>query len=154
MTDLQAATTKWNNKFCQFNNEWQSRAVNYSLVNGNEEVAAHNRDAIMLMARVRAYCEVAAKVCLKVSSRNCRLSHILQRIVDTVPLTIEQRLVQQVAEGMLPTLLSELEREKAEDKRAMLDEDEEVASSRRSLRARKDRLLKIQDRLDRWEAAA
>ena len=69
-------------------------------------------------------------------------------------MTIEQRLVQQVAEGMLPTLLSELEREKAEDKRAMLDEDEEVASSRRSLRARKDRLLKIQDRLDRWEAAA
>ncbi|KAL1718577.1 P-loop containing nucleoside triphosphate hydrolase protein [Schizophyllum commune] len=137
MTDLQATTTKWNNKFCQFNNEWQSRAVNYSLVNGNEEIAAHNRDAIMLMARVRAYCEVAAK-----------------RIVDTVPLTIEQRLVQQVAEGMLPTLLSELEREKAEDKRAMLDEDEEVASSRRSLRTRKDRLLKIQDRLDRWEAAA
>ena len=69
-------------------------------------------------------------------------------------MTIEQRLVQQVAEGMLPTLLSELEREKAEDKRAMPDEDEEVASSRRSLRARKDRLLKIQDRLDRWEAAA
>ena len=69
-------------------------------------------------------------------------------------MTIEQRLVQEVAEGMLPTLLSELEREKAEDKRAMLDEDEEVASSRRSLRARKDRLLKIQDRLDRWEAAA
>ncbi|KAL1753627.1 P-loop containing nucleoside triphosphate hydrolase protein [Schizophyllum commune] len=137
MTDLQAATTKWNNKFCQLNNDWQNRAVDYRQVNGNEEIAAHNRDAIMLMARVRAYCEVAAK-----------------RIVDTVPLTIEQRLVQQVAEGMLPTLLSELEREKAEDKRAMLDEDEEVASSRRSLRARKDRLLKIQDRLDRWEAAA
>ncbi|KAI5884833.1 uncharacterized protein SCHCODRAFT_02521978 [Schizophyllum commune H4-8] len=136
MTDLDAATTKWNNMFCQYNNEWRSRAIDYDEVNGNEEVAAHNRDAIMLMARVRAYCEVAAK-----------------RIVDTVPLTIEQRLVQQVAEGMLPTLLSALEREKPEEKRAMLDEDEEVASSRRSLRARKDRLLKIQDRLDRWEAA-
>ncbi|KAL1679181.1 P-loop containing nucleoside triphosphate hydrolase protein [Schizophyllum commune] len=137
MMDLETATTKWNNKFCEFNSDWQIRAVDWRQVNGNEEVAAHNRDAIKLMSRVRAYCEVAAK-----------------RIVDTVPLTIEQRLVQQVAEGMLPTLLSELEREKAEDKRAMLDEDEEVASSRRSLRARKDRLLKIQDRLDRWEAAA
>ncbi|KAI5828369.1 hypothetical protein K523DRAFT_276946 [Schizophyllum commune Tattone D] len=137
MMDLETATTKWNNKFCEFNSDWQIRAVDWRQVNGNEEVAAHNRDAIKLMSRVRAYCEVAAK-----------------RIVDTVPLTIEQRLVQQVAEGMLPTLLSELEREKAEDKRAMLDEDEEVASSRRSLRARKDRLLKIQDRLNRWEAAA
>ncbi|KAL1701550.1 P-loop containing nucleoside triphosphate hydrolase protein [Schizophyllum commune] len=137
LTDLEAATTRWNTKFCQCNSDWATHAIDESLVMGSAEVATKNRDAIMLMARVRAYCEVAAK-----------------RIVDTVPLTIEQRLVQQVAEGMLPTLLSALEREKPEEKRAMLDEEEEVASSRRSLRARKDRLLKIQDRLDRWEAAA
>ena len=65
MIDLETATTKWNNKFCEFNSDWQIRAVDWRQVNGNEEVAAQNRDAIMLMSRVRAYCEVAAKVCIK-----------------------------------------------------------------------------------------
>ncbi|TRM56049.1 P-loop containing nucleoside triphosphate hydrolase protein [Schizophyllum amplum] len=136
-TDLEAETTKWNNQYCTYNNDCYNRALNRSTVIVASETAADNRDAIKLMAGVRAYCEVASK-----------------RIIDTVPLTIEHRLVQQLAQGLLGALVSELEREKPEEKRAMLDEDEEVAESRRGFRARKDRLLKIQDRLDRWEADA
>ncbi|KAL1743868.1 P-loop containing nucleoside triphosphate hydrolase protein [Schizophyllum fasciatum] len=152
-TDLDAATNTWNSTLTQLNHNWGQHALNRSDVNGVEETAVHNHDAIMLMARVRAYCEIASKV--REAVRRCiDTNHHPFRIVDTVPLAIEQCLVQQLAHGLLPTLLTELEKKTPDDKKAMLDEDEEVAQSRRGLRIREDRLLKIQDRLDRWEAAA
>ncbi|KAL1743881.1 hypothetical protein HDZ31DRAFT_64624 [Schizophyllum fasciatum] len=132
--NLQEETHKWNTMILTYNGNSSYRTKPPTAGEFALETSADNRDAMLLMARARAYCEVASK-----------------RIIDTVPLTVEHQLLHRLADGLLGTLIGHHEREQPEAKRAMLDEDEGVAEERKALKARKERLLKIQDRFGRWE---
>ncbi|KAI5900443.1 uncharacterized protein SCHCODRAFT_02607907 [Schizophyllum commune H4-8] len=87
-----------------------------------------------VMAKVHAYVQVAYK-----------------RIIDHVPLLVEHDFNQRLAEGLLERLLRSFNAISVDAKRAMLAEDQGVAERRAALKAKRERLMAIQRRLNDWE---
>jgi hypothetical protein len=106
-----------------------------------------------LMADVRAYFQVAYKVCLALhhySSTWGLIDLYLKRIIDNIPLRIEHALNQTFSDNLQSCLFRELKIGSAttdEDMKYLLMEDPEIALSREQLELKQRRLLDIQSRL-------
>jgi hypothetical protein len=127
----------------------------YSPRDGLDDYAAERR----VMADVRAYFQVSYKV----PSAHCVAQYIslwiglplyMQRVIDHVPLTIEQELTQTFASNIHDTLLQKLvggpEAPTVERMKELLEEDPVMTARRNILQERRDRLVEIKRRLDRF----
>jgi hypothetical protein len=79
-----------------------------------------------------------------------------QRIIDAIPLVVEQEMNQGAAEALYTRLLETLPREQdaTEKMRALLREDPMVANRREFLQERKKQLQLIKARLDSFHRGA
>ena len=109
----------------------------------------HN--ALIVMANVRAYFQVAYKVFpIQASLLRNKLNVITQRIIDYIPLAIEHELNQSLAINFRTRLFeSLLQQPNAADKMKILwSEDPALAKRRSFLEERRARLMQIKQRLD------
>jgi Tfp pilus assembly pilus retraction ATPase PilT len=78
----------------------------------------------------------------------------MQRIIDHVPLTVEQELTQRLANSIQNTLFQKLisgpGAPTEEKMKELLGEDPAVAARRELLQAKRDRLVEMKKRLDRF----
>jgi hypothetical protein len=135
-------------------NKWLSIYINPSVDVSYHHLPTVNSntvdDAILVMAKVHAYFQVAHKVSPGLWLISDGWLTGLQRIVDYVPLTIEHELNQALSLSLPKTLLDSLfgGLDAAKRVQALMKEDPGIASQRTFLEEKKLQLLQIKDRLD------
>jgi hypothetical protein len=72
----------------------------------------------------------------------------MQRIIDTLPLTIEQQFLQTFADHLLDVLVTEAKEKNSQELADLMREDPEISKKRDGLEKKIDQLAAIRKRLD------